>query len=293
MTKWTSFIAVEERDQTSTKKSVLAIDDLLTTENVDELKDVGWKIHKKETEQEMVIADAATEVSELLHEVSDKLDRMKKAKNLDRSAKNEGISLMKNRMERAKRALKHMKIEIRDLPREDQTPLKNKAAELEKSINDITSEIQIEQGDTPAGMQLVRLSTVKDDKLLTYLIDTAQDYKELLAMGNEIQKNDIKAIASITRIIESTQEIGTNTLTKMSMKQISTDTGKLFPSFCLLNLLFYLEIPQETIEEIREAFKLFDRDGDGTITTKEISTLMASLGEKITDEEIQGNYIIL
>ena len=37
--------------------------------------------------------------------------------------------------------------------------------------------------------------------------------------------------------------------------------------------------------EFKDAFSLFDEDGDGTITTKELSTVMRNLGEKVTDKE--------
>jgi hypothetical protein len=33
------------------------------------------------------------------------------------------------------------------------------------------------------------------------------------------------------------------------------------------------------IAEFKEAFSLFDKDGDGTITTKELGTVMRSLGQ--------------
>uniref|UniRef100_A0A8C9YQV2 Calmodulin 1b n=1 Tax=Sander lucioperca TaxID=283035 RepID=A0A8C9YQV2_SANLU len=37
----------------------------------------------------------------------------------------------------------------------------------------------------------------------------------------------------------------------------------------------------------KEAFSLFDKDGDGTITTKELGTVMRSLGQNPTEAELQ------
>ena len=36
-------------------------------------------------------------------------------------------------------------------------------------------------------------------------------------------------------------------------------------------------LTEEQIAEFKEAFSLFDKDGDGTITTKELGTVMRSL----------------
>ncbi|KAJ8308284.1 hypothetical protein KUTeg_013158 [Tegillarca granosa] len=39
-------------------------------------------------------------------------------------------------------------------------------------------------------------------------------------------------------------------------------------------------------EEIRESFRVFDKDGNGYITAAELLHVMTSLGEKLTDEEV-------
>ena len=43
----------------------------------------------------------------------------------------------------------------------------------------------------------------------------------------------------------------------------------------------------DTEEELMEAFKVFDKDGNGYITALELSSVMNSLGEKLTEEEVE------
>jgi len=50
------------------------------------------------------------------------------------------------------------------------------------------------------------------------------------------------------------------------------------------------QLTEEQIAEFKEAFSLFDKDGDGTITTKELGTVMRSLGQNPTEAELQGNF---
>ena len=45
-------------------------------------------------------------------------------------------------------------------------------------------------------------------------------------------------------------------------------------------------LSDEQIGEFKEAFKLFDRDQDGSITKQELSTVMRSLGQNPTDQEL-------
>ena len=54
--------------------------------------------------------------------------------------------------------------------------------------------------------------------------------------------------------------------------------------------------------EFREIFHLFDKNGDGKVTTKEMGTVMRSLGQNPTEEELKqmvktvdvdGKYLLL
>jgi len=44
---------------------------------------------------------------------------------------------------------------------------------------------------------------------------------------------------------------------------------------------------EEQIAEFKEAFSLFDRDRDGTIDNEELGTVLRSLGNQPTDEEVE------
>lgn len=40
-------------------------------------------------------------------------------------------------------------------------------------------------------------------------------------------------------------------------------------------------------EEIKEAFKVFDKDGNGFISAAELRHVMTNLGEKLSDQEVE------
>ena len=62
-----------------------------------------------------------------------------------------------------------------------------------------------------------------------------------------------------------------------------------FPEFLLMMAKKTSELNAE--DEIREAFHVFDRDGNGYISRNEFSAVLLNIGEKITDEEMQGKRI--
>eukprot|EP01006_Ploeotia_vitrea_P054263 TRINITY_DN67868_c3_g3_i1.p1 TRINITY_DN67868_c3_g3~~TRINITY_DN67868_c3_g3_i1.p1 ORF type:complete len:287 (-),score=53.69 TRINITY_DN67868_c3_g3_i1:150-1010(-) len=57
-----------------------------------------------------------------------------------------------------------------------------------------------------------------------------------------------------------------------------------FPEF--LTLMSRKMCDTDSEEEIKEAFRVFDKDGNGFISAAELRHVMTNLGEKLTDEEI-------
>ena len=64
---------------------------------------------------------------------------------------------------------------------------------------------------------------------------------------------------------------------------------------CILTVLLHTEFltmmarkmkDTDSEEEIREAFKVFDRDNNGFISAAELRHVMTSIGEKLTDDEV-------
>lgn len=57
-----------------------------------------------------------------------------------------------------------------------------------------------------------------------------------------------------------------------------------FPEF--LTMMARKMKDKDSEEKIREAFRVFDKDGNGYISAAELRHVMTNLGEKLTDEEV-------
>ncbi len=51
-------------------------------------------------------------------------------------------------------------------------------------------------------------------------------------------------------------------------------------------MLTFIKNNITTEDNLKDAFNLFDQDGDGFIDTTDLREIMTNLGEKITDEDI-------
>ena len=52
-------------------------------------------------------------------------------------------------------------------------------------------------------------------------------------------------------------------------------------------MLRQMKTPQDEEIELRESFKVFDKNGDGYISASELRQVMMTLGEKLTDDEVE------
>merc|ERR1719191_329189 len=57
-----------------------------------------------------------------------------------------------------------------------------------------------------------------------------------------------------------------------------------FPEF--LTMMARKMKDSDSEEEVRKAFRVFDKDGNGFISAAELRHIMTNLGEKLTDEEV-------
>ncbi|KAI4456351.1 calcium binding protein [Holotrichia oblita] len=77
-------------------------------------------------------------------------------------------------------------------------------------------------------------------------------------------------------------------------KQISTrdpaKSGKVdFEAFCAIASHFLEEDDDEsTTQELKEAFRLYDREGNGYITTATLKEILAALDDNLTSRDLDG-----
>ena len=98
--------------------------------------------------------------------------------------------------------------------------------------------------------------------------------------------NEVREFEKVTFLIFWNFNLGSEILLYHVILQIDVDgNGTVdFPEF--LTMMARKMKDTDSEEEILEAFKVFDKDGNGFISAAELRHIMTNLGEKLTDEEV-------
>jgi calmodulin len=111
------------------------------------------------------------------------------------------------------------------------------------------------------------------------------EFKEAFALFDKNNDGEItsKELGTVMRSLG--QNPSESELQDM-INEVDTDNNGTidFPEFLTMMARKMKETDSE--EEIREAFKVFDRDNNGFISAAELRHVMTSIGENLTDDEV-------
>ena len=105
--------------------------------------------------------------------------------------------------------------------------------------------------------------------------------------GNgEIETSELKSVLTAMGRKPDPKEMD-EFYTKLDADKNGTISKKEFMD--VMNEMY--SVSQGKVDEVVEAFQIFDKDGDGSITTKELGTVMRSLGQNPSDDKIRQMII--
>lgn len=71
------------------------------------------------------------------------------------------------------------------------------------------------------------------------------------------------------------------------MNEVDTDHSGSIEFNEFINMMTKQVSKEQEEEELKQAFKVFDKDGNGFISAEELEFAMTKIGEKLTKEEVQ------
>ena len=122
------------------------------------------------------------------------------------------------------------------------------------------------------------MNTVTDNCNLVYISDLC------ITISNVHATNTVKRYRGLRKAIPMSDRAPFHILSFAAQVDADGNGTIDFPEF--LSLMARKMKDTDTEEELIEAFKVFDRDGNGFISAAELRHVMTNLGEKLTDEEV-------
>lgn len=115
--------------------------------------------------------------------------------------------------------------------------------------------------------------------------DDIRELKDAFALFDQDGDGLITSKEVVT-VMRSLGKNPTESEVRSIVGEIEAHKGKVdFPRF--LSVMARRTKNSDTEEEIRAAFRVFDRNGDGYVNTAELRHVLTVVGEKLTDEEVK------
>ena len=113
-----------------------------------------------------------------------------------------------------------------------------------------------------------------------------QEFKEAFKIFDK-DKDGYITIKELGEIMKSLGQIPSESELHDMVNEVDIDGNGNIDFKEFLGLMARKMRDTDTEEELIEAFKVFDRDGNGLVSSIELKHVMISLGEKITDDEVE------
>jgi len=112
-----------------------------------------------------------------------------------------------------------------------------------------------------------------------------QEFREAFELYDKDKDGSI-TLKELSQVLKSINaDFSQNQIESVISEADTTGTGKLnLDDFISLMASKYRET--DTDEEVINAFRVFDKEGTGVISANELKHIMTTLGDKLTDEEV-------
>ena len=112
-----------------------------------------------------------------------------------------------------------------------------------------------------------------------------QEFREAFELYDKDKDGSI-TLKELSQVLKSINaDFSQNQIESVISEADTTGTGKLnLDDFISLMASKYRET--DTDEEVINAFRVFDKEGTGVIAANELKHIMTTLGDKLTDEEV-------
>ncbi|XP_052105384.1 calmodulin-beta-like [Mytilus californianus] len=114
--------------------------------------------------------------------------------------------------------------------------------------------------------------------------ETIAEFKEAFGLFDKDNNGQITS-SELGTVMRSLGQNPTNADITDMINEVDSDGSGTINFTEFTNMMGKKMENSNPVEDLREAFKIFDKNNDGKIDTNELKKVMVNIGEKLTDEE--------